>query len=156
VFEKIDITPKVGVWDLKNVFKLDLGPENEASNIVVPVNVRNAVALGVEGGLQFSSDRFVSRLWGSYDVSVTPASNNSGGSVRGKRYGVDTLFRVYELGQKHSGRWVTPMLFALQENLVITSSKGQTYRSGNSDISLDGVNIGLTMTYLGAGIGVVF
>jgi hypothetical protein len=153
--DHIDVTPKLGQWDVESRVVL-ADPIQLGVSHVLPISVANAMSIGIEAGLEFSAMNFVGHLWASRDSSWGGLPSYSGGSVEGDRYGFDGIFRLFELGERRSGRWLAPSVFVLKEDLAVVSNQQQSIQSGNRTIHLNSIKVANAMTYVGAGLGVIW
>ncbi len=154
--DRLELTPRVGVWDVKTKVLL-VDPAQPDFTDVLPIEINRALGVGLEGGLEFSAANFVGRLWGSKDFSAGGKLDRySGGSVQGTRYGADGIFRLMEIGGKRTGNWLAPMVFVLKEHDVITSTQAQSIQMGDQLIQFDGATVDFAMTFVGGGLGVIF
>ncbi len=68
LIDRIVLTPKVGVWDVKSKVLIN-DPDHPGSQYVLPISIDRAVGVGLEAGMEMSSRRIVGRLWSSRDYS---------------------------------------------------------------------------------------
>ncbi len=156
VLDRVELTPRVGVWDINSKVLLN-DPVHKDVQYVLPVTIRRAVGVGVEGGAIFSAANFVGKVWGSKDLSVGGKLDRyAGGSVEGTRFGADGIYRLLEVGSRRSGNWLAPMLFVLKEDVTIKSSNGHAFQRGDKTVQFNQATIAYEMTYIGGGLALIF
>lgn len=156
IIDRLELTPRIGIWDVQSKVLLH-DPVHADVEYVLPVTIKRAVGVGIEGGAEFAAADFVGRVWGSKDISAGGQLDAySGGSVQGTRYGAEGIFRLVELGGRRSGNWLTPMIFVVKEDINIMSAGRHSFQRGDQTIEFAAANIAYTMTYVGGGLGLIF
>lgn len=87
VVDRIDIVPKIGIWN----FNLSKPTKVENHFEVRRFDVKNELSLNLEGGLEWISSWYTIRLWGATDRTFS-LGKVKGSAIKSTRYGFDTYW----------------------------------------------------------------
>jgi len=118
---KLEGTPKIGVWSMKANLPFE---ETPGLFTVVPLEIKNALSLGGEIGLEAQIHAELVRLWYERNAAVRAFGQKLPGAVDSSRTGLDLFIEGPRLGSASSPFNLSFLLFALRESLTMTGSAG--------------------------------
>ena len=112
VFDRIDFTPKLGVWNIDAEL-----PVSSGSNVFtkVPVKIDYGLAVGGEIGAEMVWSWAMFRLWGSSELGIS-LTGGSSSSVTSTRGGLDTWIEGPGIGGPFH---VSFLLFSAYESVTV-------------------------------------
>jgi hypothetical protein len=140
VIDRINLTPKLGVYTLKARFPRTV----DGSTTSEVFDISGALSLGYELDVEWNGPFGVVRPWLGQDVSGSKLGSGSKDSVSTLRYGLDAFFEMPQFSGTR-GVGIAFLLFIMNENITISGEdKGL---AGEDDFE-----IGINVPYAGAGL----
>lgn len=143
--DKLDLTPKLGVWTLNAV----LPTEETAAGQVAATSrfeFKRQFGFGVEAGAELSSDWYVVRGWYGFDMALS-LGKIGGSSVKSSRFGVDAFMTAgptFEVLGASLKTAILAFMFYESVELEKTGKSAESTAAGEiSGISYDGGYAGL-------------
>lgn len=143
--DRIDITPKLGMWTLSATLPTEKNEKGEAV-AVSNFKFKKQFSFGVEAGLEWSSTFYLLRTWYGFDMALS-LGKLGGSAVKSNRFGLDTFlntgprFSVFGADLK-----TTLLMFVMYESIELSSpsaKKGEAVSGEISGITYDGGYAGL-------------
>lgn len=151
VVDRIDLTPKVGIWSFKSV--LADAASDSANPIGIEFTLDSAPSLAIEAGAEWRRKSFTSRFWYSFDGAGL-LGRVTDRSVTSNRAGVD-LMQTTSSEVSFFGLNVNPaiMAFYLIEMVSMTGNGKQFDSTGQTTQKLN-VALNFSSGYAGLGFAI--
>jgi hypothetical protein len=150
IIDKIDITPKVGVWSF-NAKLVDSHNDDGTAATVGRFKMARGISFSLEAGVEWLSNWYTIRPWYSYDYA-NAINSVKGQKVSSSRVGFDTywtagpVFKVFGLPLK-----TALMAFFIYESIGLSASNANPALSeGSREI----VGVDFSGGYAGVGLAI--
>jgi hypothetical protein len=150
LLQQIDVTPRLGFWDLQSRLIARPGIDGDPP-LILPFNVTRAGSGGLEAGVEFGDGDNAFRVWVSYDRGINLLAP-TGPSAEARRLGVDLFLPFIPVGKLGETQLqLLFQVFGFFEQIDLTRSISD---QSASEITSKGLSF--QDAFLGAGIGVTW
>jgi len=150
IIDRIDVTPKIGMWNLSATLPSVLAEDNKTVTRVQTFGVKRALSLGLEPGIESKGDWYLMRVWAAYDIALSIGALGGGG-VQSYRYGFDGYFTASPSIDVFGVPVSTAILaFFFFESIDLTDGQGKETTSDSTDERI--VGVGYDGGYAGLGV----
>ena len=134
LFDRIDITPKIGMWSLSAT----LPTEQNEEGITIGVSdfkFKKQLSFGVEAGVEWQSPIYLLRTWYGFDMALS-LGKYGGSAVKSNRFGLDSFvntgpdFSVFGANLK-----TALLLFVIYESVELSSPQVKNSPADAGEIS---------------------
>jgi hypothetical protein len=142
IFNRIDVTPKIGMLDLDAKIPTALTVDEEGlPPEAVPYHLKNKMNYGLEAGVEYVVPKTLIRIWGSTDGAGLTGSK---GAVSFLRAGADAYIDLYQFSNNMSS---SLLFFFFGEKMTIQADEQQIGDSKIGAITFNQAFLGTGLTF---------
>ena len=138
-FDRLDVVPKIGRWSMHLDYSF---LADDGSKFLVPFEMKGALSLGGELGMERHFGESLLRAWAGFDFGNNPLLKGQKTSVANTRAGLDALISGPDLGPVN----LSALLFVLYE------SESLSLKGTDDSLAVAVTSISFATTYLGVGL----
>lgn len=145
--DRIEITPKLGVWNFDSTMALTKSADNEVTS-VGRFTLSRAFSFALEAGAEWYSPKYALRLWYGFDGAAAISKVGSK-RVTSNRMGIETIWKAGPRFRMFGHGFGTALLaFYMYESINLTDTSEPTANEDEAAIT----GVGFSSGYLGLGL----